>query len=119
MSRDPDFGALLMVGMGGVFVEVYKDVAFRLVPVSARDVFDMIGEIRAQPLLDGARKRPVLDRAELTRFTAMLRERLAAGRALQQACLAAACGWIVATTRCACSRAGARPSSRATPRTVN
>lgn len=65
MSRDPDFGPLLMVGMGGVFVEVYKDVAFRLVPLSRRDALDMIGEIEAQPLLDGARGRPRLDRSEL------------------------------------------------------
>jgi len=65
MSRDPDFGPLLMVGMGGVFVEVYKDVAFRLVPLTHRDALDMIDEIRAQPLLDGARNRPVLDRGEL------------------------------------------------------
>ncbi|HJL16299.1 MAG TPA: acetate--CoA ligase family protein [Sandaracinaceae bacterium LLY-WYZ-13_1] len=65
MSRDPSFGAMMMVGMGGVFVEVYKDVAFRLVPMTRRDAFDMIGEIEAQPLLDGARSRPVLDRAEL------------------------------------------------------
>lgn len=65
MSRDPDFGPLMMVGMGGIFVEVYKDVAFRLVPLTRRDAHDMIGEIRAQPLLDGARNRPVLDRGEL------------------------------------------------------
>lgn len=65
MSRDPDFGPLLMVGMGGIFVEVYKDVAFRLVPVSKRDALAMIDEIKAQPLLDGARNRPVLDRLEL------------------------------------------------------
>lgn len=65
MSRDPGFGPLFMVGMGGVFVEVYKDVAFRLSPFSRADAMDMIGEIKAQPLLDGARSRPVLDRPEL------------------------------------------------------
>ncbi len=65
MSRDPDFGPLLMVGMGGIFVEVYKDVSFRLVPLSRRDAHDVIGEIEAQPLLDGARERPKLDRDEL------------------------------------------------------
>ncbi len=65
MSRDPDFGPLLMVGMGGIFVEVYKDVAFRLVPLDRRDALDMISEIRAQPLFDGARGRPTLDRDEL------------------------------------------------------
>jgi len=65
MSRDPNFGPLMMVGMGGVFVEVYKDVSFRLLPLTRRDALDMIGEIQAQPLLDGARNRPVLDRGEL------------------------------------------------------
>lgn len=65
MSRDRDFGSLLMVGMGGVFVEVYEDVAFRLAPLTRRDARDMIGEIEAQPLLDGARNRPKLDRGEL------------------------------------------------------
>lgn len=65
MSRDAGFGPLLMVGMGGIFVEVYKDVAFRLVPVSRGDALEMIDEIKAQPLLNGARARPVLDRGEL------------------------------------------------------
>ncbi|HUH01322.1 MAG TPA: acetate--CoA ligase family protein [Kofleriaceae bacterium] len=65
MSRDPGFGPLMMVGIGGIFVEVYKDVAFRLIPLSRTDALEVIDEIKAQPLLDGARKRPVLDRAEL------------------------------------------------------
>jgi acetyl coenzyme A synthetase (ADP forming)-like protein len=65
MSRDEGFGPLFMVGMGGVFVEVYKDVSFRLAPLTRRDALDMIGEITAQPLLNGARSRPVLDRLEL------------------------------------------------------
>jgi acetyltransferase len=78
MSRDADFGPLMMVGMGGVFVEVYKDVAFRLVPLTRRDALDMIDEIRAQALLDGARNRPVLDRSELAevlvRVSALVQE---------------------------------------------
>ncbi len=65
MSRDPDFGPLLMVGLGGVFVEVFGDVAFRLLPLGRRDALDMIGEIKAQALFEGARKLPKLDRAEL------------------------------------------------------
>jgi acetyl-CoA synthetase (ADP-forming) len=51
--------------MGGIFVEVYKDVAFRVAPVSRRDALEMIADLRAQPLLDGARKRPRVDRDEL------------------------------------------------------
>ncbi len=65
VTRDPDFGPLLMVGIGGIFVEVYRDVAFRLIPLSRRDALDMIGEIRAQKLLDGARGRPKVDRERL------------------------------------------------------
>lgn len=74
MSRDPDFGPLLMVGMGGVFVEVYKDVAFRLLPVTRRDALDMIDEIGAQALLDGARGRPRLDRSELAEVVLRISE---------------------------------------------
>ncbi|MCA8921639.1 MAG: acetate--CoA ligase family protein [Planctomycetes bacterium] len=65
MSRDPSFGPLLMVGMGGIFVEVYKDVAFRLLPLTRRDALDVIDEVRAQALFDGARNQPVLNRDEL------------------------------------------------------
>ncbi len=63
--RDPDFGPLLMVGMGGVFVEVYRDVAFRLVPLSHHEALAMIGEIRAQALLNGVRGFPRVDRDAL------------------------------------------------------
>jgi len=65
MSRDPSFGPLLMVGMGGIFVEVYKDVSFRLLPLTRRDALDVIDEIRAQALFNGARNQPVLNRDEL------------------------------------------------------
>jgi len=65
VSRDPTWGPMIMVGMGGIFVEVYKDVSFRLLPISHDDAFEMIGEIDAQPLLDGARGRPSLNRQEL------------------------------------------------------
>jgi acetyltransferase len=65
MSRDPSFGPLMMVGMGGIFVEVYKDVSFGLLPLSREDSLAMIDGIKAQALLDGARGRPKLDRGEL------------------------------------------------------
>lgn len=65
MSKAEGFGPLLMVGMGGIFVEVYKDVSFRLVPVDRVSALEMIAEIKAQPLLDGARQRPKLNRDEL------------------------------------------------------
>jgi len=51
MSRDPQFGPLLMFGLGGIYVEVLKDVSFRVAPVSRCDAEEMIREIRAWPLL--------------------------------------------------------------------
>jgi acyl-CoA synthetase (NDP forming) len=55
VNRDPQFGPLLMFGLGGVYVEVMKDVTFRLCPVSEKEARAMVGEIRAFGLLRGAR----------------------------------------------------------------
>jgi acetyltransferase len=55
MNRDPHFGPILMFGLGGIYVEVMKDVSFRLWPVSPDEARDMIAEIRAYGVLRGAR----------------------------------------------------------------
>ncbi len=51
MNRDPQFGPLLMFGLGGISVEVLKDVAFRVAPITRREAEEMVREIRAYPLL--------------------------------------------------------------------
>ncbi|MBE0476242.1 MAG: acetate--CoA ligase family protein [Coriobacteriia bacterium] len=61
VNRDPQFGPLLMFGLGGIYVEVLRDVTFRLCPVSIRDAHRMISEIRAFGLLRGARGEPPAD----------------------------------------------------------
>jgi acetyl coenzyme A synthetase (ADP forming)-like protein len=54
-SLDPKFGPLMMFGLGGIFVEVLKDVAFRVHPISDVDAAEMIHEVKAFPILSGAR----------------------------------------------------------------
>lgn len=61
-TRDPSFGMLLMVGLGGIFVEVLKDVAFRICPISTSDAWDMLRELRGAALLDGVRGVPPADK---------------------------------------------------------
>lgn len=55
MSKDQQFGPVLMFGLGGVFVEVLKDVSFRIVPLVRRDASEMISEIKGFPILKGYR----------------------------------------------------------------
>jgi acyl-CoA synthetase (NDP forming) len=58
MSKDPQFGPVLMFGLGGIWVELLKDVAFRIVPLLPRDAREMIREIKGFPLLEGYRGSP-------------------------------------------------------------
>jgi len=55
MNKDPQFGPVLMFGLGGILVELLKDVSFRIVPVTKRDAAEMIREIKGYPLLEGYR----------------------------------------------------------------
>ncbi len=57
VKRDPSFGAVVMFGLGGTFVEIFKDVSFRVAPIGPREVRRMIQQIRAYPILAGARGR--------------------------------------------------------------
>lgn len=61
VHRDPVFGPVLMFGLGGVHVETLRDVSLRLLPVSRHEVRAMVGELRALPLLQGARGQPPAD----------------------------------------------------------
>jgi acyl-CoA synthetase (NDP forming) len=55
MSKDAQFGPVLMFGLGGILVEVLKDVSFRIVPLLKRDAREMIREIKGYPILEGYR----------------------------------------------------------------
>ena len=60
--RDPQFGPLVMVGLGGVFVEVMGDVAFRICPITQLDAGEMLDELKGAALLRGARGRKPVSR---------------------------------------------------------
>ena len=55
MTKDAQFGPVIMFGLGGILVEVLKDVSFRIVPMTKRDASEMIGEIKGYPILKGYR----------------------------------------------------------------
>jgi acyl-CoA synthetase (NDP forming) len=65
VTTDRQFGPVLMFGLGGVLVEVLKDVAFRIVPLQQRDAAEMVREIKGLPLLQGYRGAPPADLAAL------------------------------------------------------
>ena len=61
MTTDAQFGPVMMFGLGGIMVEVLKDVSFRLVPLAEKDADQMINEIKGRPVLEGVRGQPAAD----------------------------------------------------------
>jgi acetyl coenzyme A synthetase (ADP forming)-like protein len=61
VNRDPQFGPLVVFGLGGIYVEVLKDVAFRLAPITRAEAIEQVRSIRTYPLLEGVRGEPPAD----------------------------------------------------------
>jgi acyl-CoA synthetase (NDP forming) len=59
--KDPQFGQTLMFGLGGIFVELLKDVTFRVAPITEQEAAEMVVGVRAYPLLNGYRNTPPAD----------------------------------------------------------
>ena len=74
MSKDPQFGPVLMFGLGGILVEVLKDVAFRIVPLEPKDAAAMVREIKGFPVLEGVRGQDPADIAALEKLILQLSE---------------------------------------------
>jgi len=66
--KDPQFGPTIMFGLGGTFVEVMKDVSFRIAPITEEDAKEMITEIKAYPILQGYRGQSRRDLEEITKI---------------------------------------------------
>jgi acetyl-CoA synthetase (ADP-forming) len=67
-KRDPQFGHMVVLGLGGIYVEIFRDVTARICPVTEDDVEEMIGELKAHPLIEGARGGKPIDKAGLKRM---------------------------------------------------
>jgi acetate---CoA ligase (ADP-forming) len=65
IKRDPLFGSFIMVGLGGIFVEVFQDVALRLAPITLDEAAAMLDELQAAPILHGIRGQAGIDRDAL------------------------------------------------------
>jgi acetyltransferase len=68
LRSDPAFGMVVMVGLGGIHIEVLKDVAFRTAPVTAAEAGRMLDELRGRAILAGVRGKPPVDREALTQM---------------------------------------------------
>ncbi|MCX8103441.1 MAG: acetate--CoA ligase family protein [Candidatus Bipolaricaulota bacterium] len=64
-KRDPTFGPVVMVGLGGIFTEILSDVVFRVAPLTLEDAEEMLAELRGRSLLERVRGREALDRAAI------------------------------------------------------
>ncbi|WP_108485504.1 acetate--CoA ligase family protein [Oceaniglobus ichthyenteri] len=74
LRNDPVFGMVVMVGLGGILVEVLEDVAFRKAPVTEAEADEMLSRLRGAAILDGVRGKPGVDRAMVSRFIARVSE---------------------------------------------
>ncbi|MAW61386.1 MAG: acyl-CoA synthetase [Planctomycetes bacterium] len=75
-ATDPQFGRMLAFGLGGIHVEILKDVVFRLHPLSRTDAIEMVRGVRARALFEGARGKPPVDEEELVEVLLRLSQML-------------------------------------------
>jgi succinyl-CoA synthetase beta subunit len=54
-KKDPQFGHMLVLGLGGIYVEIFKDISARICPLETSDIQEMISELKAHPIIEGAR----------------------------------------------------------------
>ncbi len=84
VTRDPQFGHAVMFGIGGVLVEVLRDVSFRLVPFAEKDAGEMIAEIRGAKILSGVRGKKPADAAALRRLLVQVSELVSRRRDIEE-----------------------------------
>jgi acetyltransferase len=71
---DDQFGPIIMYGLGGIMVEILKDISFRVLPISRRSAKQMILETKSSPILNGVRGKPPCDKKALVKLLLMVSE---------------------------------------------
>ncbi|MBU0527574.1 acetate--CoA ligase family protein [Candidatus Micrarchaeota archaeon] len=61
-KRDPQFGHMIVLGLGGIYVEIFKDVSARICPLGQNEIQEMISELKSHPIIDGARGRKPINK---------------------------------------------------------
>jgi acyl-CoA synthetase (NDP forming) len=84
MYQDAQFGPVLIFGLGGIWVEALKDVAFRVIPISRRDAAKMLREIKGHALLDSFRGQGPVDIASLEEMLLKVSEFVEANPQIQE-----------------------------------
>lgn len=72
MKRDPQFGPLIMVGLGGIYTEIFKDIAFRIAPFNRQEAQKILEELKIYPLLKGVRGKQPFDKESLVNLIVKL-----------------------------------------------
>lgn len=65
MKQDPSFGPVILFGLGGIFVEIFRDISFRVAPLTRQEALEMVRQSKAYRILAGARGRPPKDVAAI------------------------------------------------------
>lgn len=67
-KKDPQFGHMIVLGLGGIYVEIFRDISARICPLTSRDVAEMVSELKVHPLLEGARGKKPINKKALERL---------------------------------------------------
>jgi succinyl-CoA synthetase beta subunit len=109
--RDPQFGPLVMVGFGGIYVEILRDTSARLAPIDASEGRAMLDELRLAPLLHGVRGNPAVDlvslAATIARFSRLAADEPALTELEINPLIASSSGIIAVDARAALAKASA------------
>jgi acetyl-CoA synthetase (ADP-forming) len=84
VSQDPQFGPVVLFGLGGIFTETLKDVAFRVAPFDAREGWALVHDVQARKLMNAVRGLPAIDKQKMAQLLADLSQLAANQRVIEE-----------------------------------